>query len=125
MISTGFDGIFTVAGVSNLRSLHNAECVASLWGDGDDRDDTTPLLAATGAYLSFTDDGTIDEPTPNDGLVTVKSARAPGSTFLGCVPADHFDEIGQVAELAPGLISGFYHVDLYKKLVAQLRTTEQ
>jgi triacylglycerol lipase len=115
---------FTVAGVSNLRSLHNAECAASLWGESDSRDDTTPFLAATGTYLSFTDNGSIDEPNPNDGLVTVKSAKALGSTFLGCVPADHFDEIGQIAELGPGLISGWYHVDFYKKLVAQVRTTE-
>ena len=91
---------FTVAGVSNLRSLHNAECVASLWGDGDDRDDTTPLLAATGAYLSFTDDGTIDEPTPlsQGDACTADEECNPGLSGTGllcksgtCKPGCKFD----------------------------------
>ncbi|HEY4223551.1 MAG TPA: alpha/beta fold hydrolase [Myxococcota bacterium] len=119
---------FTVAGVSNLRSLDNPECAASLWSNSDRVDDTDPILAATGTYLSTHDAGVIDtvlHPVPNDGLVTVASARAPGSIFLGCVPADHFDEIGQVADLIPDLISGWDHVDFYRKLVANARTTER
>ncbi len=116
---------FTVAGVSNLRSLDNPQCAASLWGRGDAVDDTDPLLVASGTYLSFTDGGDVGQPTPNDGLVTVASARAPESTFLGCVPADHFDEIGQVADVIPDIISGWDHVAFYRRLVAQIRTTEQ
>jgi triacylglycerol esterase/lipase EstA (alpha/beta hydrolase family) len=33
---------------------------------------------------------------PNDGIVTLDSAK--WGTFLGEIPADHFDEIGQVAD---------------------------
>jgi triacylglycerol lipase len=115
---------FTVAGVSNLRSLDNAACAASLWERGDRVDAVDPLLLPTGTYLSFTDGGDVLEPTPNDGLVPVWSAREPTGTFLGCVPADHFDEIGQVADLGAGLVSGWDHRSLYRKLVENLRTVE-
>lgn len=115
---------FTLAGVSNLRSLHNTQCAASLWGSEDAIDDTDPFLVPTGTYLSFTDGGSIDEPTPNDGLVTVASARAPEGTFLGCFPADHADEIGQFGDFGPGFISGWDHRELYARILAQVRSVE-
>ena len=37
-------------------------------------------------------------------------------SFLGCIPADHFDEVGQLAKIGPDLLSGFYHIDLYRQL---------
>ena len=43
-------------------------------------------------------------PEPNDGLVTVTSAT--WGTFLGCIPADHLDEVGQLLGDAPGLVPG-------------------
>ena len=46
-----------------------------------------------------------------DGLVEVASAR--WGTFLGCVPADHFEEIGQIAMTLPNL-AGFEHKALYR-----------
>lgn len=115
---------FTVAGVSNLRSLDVPQCNASLWGKPDGVDDVDPLLFASGTYLSFTEGGDVGAPMPNDGLVTVTSARHPQSTFLGCVPADHFDEIGQIADVIPDIISGFDHVELYRRLVANARSVE-
>ena len=115
---------FTAAGVSNLRSLDNPQCAASLWGTPGAIDDTDPILVGPGVYLNFTEGGDVFSPTPNDGLVTVSSARAPESTFLGCVPADHFDEIGQVADLIPDLVSGWDHVSFYRKLVANARSVE-
>ena len=57
-------------------------------------------------------------PDANDGLVTVQSAR--WGTFLGCVPADHLDEVGQIAHLLPDLISGFDHKQLYRRIVDTL-----
>lgn len=115
---------FTVAGVTNLRSLDNVDCAASLWSRADRIDDVDPFLLPTGTYLSFTDGGDLGEPNPNDGLVTVKSARAPESTFLGCVPADHADEIGQFGDFGAGLISGWNHRSLYENIVAHVRTVE-
>lgn len=115
---------FTVAGVSNLRSLDNPWCKASVWGSLARVDETDPLFFPTGTYLSFTAGGDVFEPTPNDGLVTVESARAPEGTFLGCVPADHADEIGQVADLLPGLVSGWDHRGFYRRLVDNARSVE-
>lgn len=116
---------FTIAGVSNLRSLDAPDCAASLWPREDRVDAIDPFLLATGAYLSLTDGGSVDEPNPNDGLVTVKSAREPRSTFLGCVPADHLDEVGLIADLTSGLVSGFDHEEMFLRLLQQLRSVEQ
>ena len=75
-----------------------------------------PLLDVPASVFPFFDPPL--QPTANDGLVAVPSAR--WGRFLGCVPADHFDEVGQIAEVAPDLISGFFHRDLYRNLVAML-----
>lgn len=116
---------FTIAGVSNLRSLDNADCAASLWPRPDRVDAIDPFLLATGAYLSLTDGGDLEHPTPNDGLVTARSARDPRSTFLGCIPADHLDEVGLIADLTAGLVSDFDHEEMFLRLLEQLRSVEQ
>lgn len=115
---------FTVAGVTNLRSLDNVDCAAGLWPRLDRVDDVDPFLVPSGAYLSLSDGGDLATPTANDGLVTVRSARAPESTFLGCVPADHADEIGQFGDFGSGLISGWDHRQLYRSIVAHIRSVE-
>lgn len=56
---------------------------------------------------------------PNDGLVSVPSARF--GRFLGCVPADHLDEMGQLLGDLPGLINPFRHKIFYRDLVGWLR----
>lgn len=58
---------------------------------------------------------------PNDGLVRVASARH--GKFLGCIPADHFDEIGQIHGGTPGLGPNFDHLAFYRELVAFLRAS--
>lgn len=73
------------------------------------------LLAVTEAYL----DGGLGQPDANDGLVRVKDAR--WGTFLGCVPADHLDEVGQLFGDSPGLGNSFKHKPLYVELVKYLR----
>lgn len=55
----------------------------------------------------------------NDGLITVESAR--WGRFMGCVPADHFDEVGQIAHRGPVRESGFDHVVFYRDMVRRLR----
>lgn len=58
-------------------------------------------------------------PVANDGLVRVADAR--WGEFLGCVPADHLDEVGQLLGDVPGLTNPWRHDDFYSALVAWLR----
>lgn len=55
----------------------------------------------------------------NDGLVRVRDAR--WGRFLGCVPADHFDQIGQLFGDRPGRGNDFDYRLFYAELVAWLR----
>jgi triacylglycerol lipase len=50
---------------------------------------------------------------PNDGLVTVESAK--WGKFVQCVPADHSDEVGR------GDSKRFDHLAFYKRVVARIR----
>jgi triacylglycerol lipase len=64
-------------------------------------DPADPLLAATGSILNRA-----LSPVPaNDGLVPVASAR--WGTFLGCIPADHLDEMCQLIDDPPGQGNAF------------------
>ncbi len=56
---------------------------------------------------------------PNDGLLRVESAR--WGTFLGCVPADHLDQIGQLFNDQPGPGNHWSHLEFYSDLVKYLR----
>ena len=112
---------FSVAGRSSLR-LAETECGVGVLTrppfvtDWDDtRDPLSSLLTATAPVISPNP----FDPVPHDGLVPVESAK--WGTFLGCVPADHLDEIGQVAGLPPGLGNGWRHKPFYVELVKFLR----
>jgi len=63
------------------------------------------------------DDG---EHGANDGVVLVSSAR--WGTFLGEIPADHFDEVGQIADSAP---APFDHRAFYLSEARRLRQLER
>ena len=78
-------------------------------------DPIDPLLNPTEIYLT----GGITSPYPNDGLVRVADSK--WGTFLGCIPADHFDEIGHLFGDLPGLINPFRHKPFYRHLVQFLR----
>jgi triacylglycerol lipase len=88
---------------------------------GERRDDPSRVDIPSLALLptvAFLEDG--DPVTRvNDGMVEVRSAR--WGRFLGCVPADHLDEVGQLARVLPDPISGFDHLALYRDLVQRLR----
>ncbi|MFW6369107.1 MAG: esterase/lipase family protein [Myxococcota bacterium] len=56
---------------------------------------------------------------PNDGLVRVEDAY--WGRFLGCVPADHLDEIGHLFGTIPGLLNFWRHGLFYVELVEFLR----
>ena len=65
-------------------------------------------------------DGGAGNHFPNNGLVRVTDAR--WGRFLGCVPADHFDEIGQLIGDRPGPGNSWRHLGFYADLVAFLRS---
>lgn len=77
------------------------------------RDPIEPLLAVSALIVEHGGD------KPSDGLVTVESAK--WGEFLGCVPADHFDEIGHLFNDSPGFGNGFDYQEFYAGLVGLLR----
>lgn len=78
-------------------------------------DPVDPLLSVTEALL----DGGLGDPYPNDGLVRVEDAK--WGTFLGCIPADHLDQIGHLFGDGPGLGNQWKHLELYASLLAFIR----
>lgn len=114
--------IFSFAGVSNLVSLDHPICGDGLWGHAEGSDIVDPFFAASGLVLSLSDGGDVFNPTPNDGLVAVSSAR--WGVFLGCIAADHADEIGQIADQGPNS-GGFDHRAFYLRLLEHVRTIER
>jgi triacylglycerol lipase len=111
-------GFFSLAGYSNLRGAPGF-CDDATWDAPSRVDSVDPLLVSTGLVLNG---GDLLDPRANDGVVPTDSGV--WGTFLGCVPADHFDEVGQIADLIPGVISGFDHLELYRRLVTHLRAYE-
>ena len=54
------------------------------------------------------------DPEPNDGLVQVTKTK--WGTWLGCIPADHWDEVGQLLGDSPGWKNPFDHIAFYRAL---------
>ncbi len=79
-------------------------------------DPIDPLLAISEAIV----DGGFGSPYPNDGLVRIEDAR--WGTFLGCIPADHLDQVGHLLGDSPGFGNGFDHKEFFAGLVAWLRS---
>ncbi|MEM9190588.1 MAG: triacylglycerol lipase [Myxococcota bacterium] len=82
----------------------------------DETDPIDPLLGLTEEIL----DGGLTAPFPNDGLVRVDDAKR--GRFLGCVPADHLDQVGQLLGDSPGLFNDFDHQEFFRELAAWLRS---
>jgi triacylglycerol lipase len=78
-------------------------------------DTTDTLFLIPEAILS---DGIFSQ-QPNDALVRAADAR--WGEFLGCVPADHLDEVGQLLGDGPGIGNDWDHLEFYAALVAYLR----
>lgn len=112
--------IYSVAAFSNLVPA-NSLCDGGLLWDRPNRvDSMDPLLLATVPHLS---DYSILNPRLNDGVVPTDSMI--WGQFLGCVPADHLDEVGQIADFTRGLISGFSHKEMYEELHDFARSVER
>lgn len=78
-------------------------------------DPIDPLFAAAEAIV----DGGLGSSIPNDGLVRVEDSK--WGTFLGCIPADHIDEIGHLFGDGSGGNNAFDHQTFYRNLVGYLR----
>ena len=77
------------------------------------KDPINPLLAIPSALLNQ-----LAQAPTNDGLVSVAASR--WGTFLGCIPADHLDEVCQIAGQAPGNGNAFDCHQFYRELVSWL-----
>jgi triacylglycerol lipase len=107
---------YSIAGRSNsvtgdLACASDGEAPFIARWDGN-VDPINALLSAPGAIIN----GTATPPPTNDGLVPVASARY--GTFLGCVPADHLDEMNQIAGAGPGAGNPFDAILFYRQLAA-------
>ena len=80
----------------------------------DQGDPVDPLLSLTESVL----DGVGSRDRPNDGLVRVQDAK--WGDFLGCIPADHLDEVGQLVGDSPGGDNDWSHRQFYVDLAAYL-----
>lgn len=80
-------------------------------------DPVDPILSLTETVL----DGPAGT-RPNDGMVSVENSK--WGEFLGCVPADHLDEVGQLVGDDPGAFNDWKYLDFYKNLVAFLHDRE-
>lgn len=104
---------YSIAGRSNFQ-LGQPDCQADEPGFISQWDS---FVDPTGAEFVLTAPilaGDPLNPTPNDGLIAVPSAH--WGTFLGCVPADHFEEIGQILGQPAGLGNPFSYKDFYRGL---------
>ena len=109
---------FSVAGRSALAS-HDAcapaaEPFMATW-DGD----VDPLKAELLPVAAILEAAVLPNTPVQDGLVTVDSAK--WGTFLGCIPADHLDEVCQIAGQSPGIGNGFACLDFWRGLEQMLR----
>lgn len=109
---------YSVAGRTALKRGDD-ECKGGLWPNSSRVDLLDALFVVPAGVFSLTSPNPLD-PVAHDGLVSVEAAK--WGRFLGCVPADHLDEIGQFVHLLADPFSGYEHKGMYRKIVDQLRT---
>jgi triacylglycerol lipase len=121
-----FAGVSHVLGKSSEaseRSIRRA-CVASdrtfqLFQHPGKRDVMNELLWVSAPFgsTSLTDAGTVIS-GPSDGMISVDSAQ--WGNFRGCIPADHYDVIGQIGKTTRDPISGFDAPRFYRWVASDL-----
>ncbi|MEZ4256692.1 MAG: alpha/beta fold hydrolase [Polyangiales bacterium] len=74
-------------------------------------DPVDPFLAVAEAIS----DGGLGNPYANDGFIRVTEAT--WGQFLGCIPADHLDQVGQLIGDSPGLGNDFDHIEFFSDLI--------
>ncbi len=103
-------GVSSIVGLPNPKD--NEACEGKLRTRLGIRDGMDPTLVLAAPFVAHG-----SELRPNDGMVTVESAK--WGKFMGCIPGDHLDEVGQVRDSRHPL-TGFYHVEFYRKLASSL-----
>ena len=85
----------------------------------DAPDTSNPLFWVTSAFsgASNDDDGRTVT-SPSDGMIAVASAK--WGRFRGCLPADHYDLVGQIGHTTRDPITGFDAAVFYRKVAADL-----
>ncbi|MEM6993336.1 MAG: hypothetical protein AAF721_22680, partial [Myxococcota bacterium] len=81
----------------------------------DERDKMDALLVGGAAFVAH---GL--KATPNDGVSTVQSAIF--GEFMGCYPADHLDQVGQIKDEGTDEDTGFNYQRFYLHLAEDLAT---
>ena len=128
------DGVVyqSFAGVSHILAKSSGSSEASIrkhcaGPEGDvrlfrtdgDNDAMNEALWVTAPWSSTSrsDDGAVLA-SPSDGMVSVASAK--WGTFRGCIPADHYDVIGQIGHTARDGQSGFDAPLFYRWVASDL-----
>ncbi len=109
------------AGLSNVGRISSSQDEAACLADGGElhlskngkRDFMDLRLLAMAAIVAH---GT--SLLPNDGMATVASAR--WGDFKGCVPADHYDEVGQIDDESMNKATGFDAAAFYETIAYDL-----
>lgn len=111
---------FSMAGRSNL-ALNAGVCAPDV--DLKLTTDWIGTLDPLDAFFTVTEpimSGDYVNQHLNDGLVRVEDAK--WDTFLGCVPADHLDEVGQLLGDNPGAGNDWDYQAMYRDLIKYLRS---
>lgn len=103
-------GVSDVVGIPNPKDID--VCDGRLQTRLGIRDGMDPTLILASPFVAHG-----KELRPNDGMVTVESAK--WGKFMGCIPADHLDEVGQPKD-GPHPLTGFDHLVFYRKLATSL-----
>ena len=126
VVYQSFAGVSHVLGRSSAASeaqiadsCRNAEGAVALYRAEGRNDTMNEVLWITAPWASTSraDDGKVVS-SPSDGMVSVASAK--WGEFKGCVPADHYDVIGQVGKTTRDGNSGFDAVRFYRWIASDL-----
>jgi len=99
--------IYSWAGVTGQRVSDVEGCRDAEIPPPDEKDAVLSFLVATYEILGGAE-------VPNDGMVQLSSAR--WGRFMGCVAADHANEIGQIA----GMVPTFDYMTFYRDVAQHL-----
>ena len=91
----------------------SALCDRGHYPNPEGRDVVDPLFALIHPIVS-------EREGPNDGLVSVEGAM--WGQFMGCIPADHLDEVGLMADSPPQRFSGFHYLEFLERVAMDLAT---
>ena len=100
--------VYSITGFTGPLTEMPSYCEQGLWSSPSRGDVVEPALWSSYLLLGGSS-------TPNDGVVPTISCI--WDQFLGCIAADHWDQIGQVA----GITGTFRYKELYRRIGAFLK----